>query len=66
MIMVCPPFFVQLLFEVPLLMPLLLVLPADITGIAAADIVHDFLVMLQTDAPPPPHVGPFTKSDLEL
>ncbi|KIY66621.1 Arginase/deacetylase [Cylindrobasidium torrendii FP15055 ss-10] len=37
---------------------------ADITGIAAADIVHDFLVMMQIEAPPKPHVGPFTKDDL--
>ncbi|TFK37911.1 Arginase/deacetylase [Crucibulum laeve] len=39
---------------------------ADITGIAAADIVHDFLSMLQMDGPPQPHVGPFLKSDLDL
>ncbi|KAF9002945.1 Arginase/deacetylase [Cyathus striatus] len=37
---------------------------ADITGIAAADIVHDFLNMLQLDEPPKPHVGPFRKEDL--
>ncbi|KAJ6570150.1 Arginase/deacetylase [Mycena vulgaris] len=37
---------------------------ADITGIAAADIVHDFMAMLQLDTPPLPHVGPFTKADL--
>ncbi|KAJ7281512.1 arginase family-domain-containing protein [Mycena rebaudengoi] len=37
---------------------------ADITGIAAADLVHDFMTMLQLDAPPPPHVGPFSKADL--
>ncbi|KAJ7678481.1 Arginase/deacetylase [Mycena rosella] len=37
---------------------------ADITGIAAADIVHDFMAMLQLDSPPLPHVGPFTKADL--
>ncbi|KAJ7066639.1 arginase family-domain-containing protein [Mycena amicta] len=38
---------------------------ADITGIAAADIVYDFLVMLQLDSPPLPHVGPFSKADLQ-
>ncbi|KAJ7749506.1 Arginase/deacetylase [Mycena maculata] len=37
---------------------------ADITGIAAADIVHDFMAMLQLDSPPLPHVGPFSKADL--
>ncbi|KAF9021453.1 Arginase/deacetylase [Hymenopellis radicata] len=38
---------------------------ADITGIAAADIVADFLVMMQLDVPPKPHVGPFTPEDLD-
>ncbi|KAF4604544.1 hypothetical protein EYR40_003318 [Pleurotus pulmonarius] len=28
---------------------------ADITSIAAADIVYDFFTMLQTETPPPPH-----------
>jgi agmatinase len=37
---------------------------ADITGIAAADIVYDFLAMLQLDSPPLPHGGPFSKKDL--
>ncbi|KAJ7180685.1 arginase family-domain-containing protein [Mycena filopes] len=37
---------------------------ADITGIAAADIVYDFLAMMQLDSPPLPHVGPFSKSEL--
>ncbi|KAJ7442293.1 arginase family-domain-containing protein [Mycena latifolia] len=37
---------------------------ADITGIAAADIVYDFLAMLQLDTPPAPHGGPFGKGDL--
>jgi len=37
---------------------------ADITGIAAADIVHDFLTMMQLDAPPQPHIGPFSKAEL--
>ncbi|KAJ7836524.1 Arginase/deacetylase [Mycena leptocephala] len=37
---------------------------ADITGIAAADIVYDFLAMLQLDSPPLPHGGPFAKKDL--
>ncbi|KAJ7247650.1 arginase family-domain-containing protein [Mycena haematopus] len=37
---------------------------ADITGIAAADIVYDFLAMLQLDSPPLPHGGPFSKTDL--
>ncbi|KAJ6591562.1 Arginase/deacetylase [Mycena vulgaris] len=37
---------------------------ADITGIAAADIVYDFLAMLQLDTPPLPHVGPFSQGDL--
>ncbi|KAJ7072691.1 hypothetical protein C8F01DRAFT_258062 [Mycena amicta] len=32
---------------------------AEITSIAAADIVVDFLMMMQADAPPTPHVGPF-------
>ncbi|KDQ31518.1 hypothetical protein PLEOSDRAFT_1037749 [Pleurotus ostreatus PC15] len=31
---------------------------ADITSIAAADIVYDFLTMLQTETPPPPHDSP--------
>ncbi|KAJ4490771.1 arginase family-domain-containing protein [Lentinula aciculospora] len=39
---------------------------ADITGIAAADIVHDFLSMMLVDGPPEPHVGPFSKIDLLL
>ncbi|KAJ7658102.1 arginase family-domain-containing protein [Mycena rosella] len=39
---------------------------ADITGIAAADIVYDFLAMMQLDIPPVPHVGPFSKADLLL
>ncbi|KAJ7581066.1 Arginase/deacetylase [Mycena floridula] len=37
---------------------------ADITGIAAADLVHDFLTMMQLDAPPKPHQGPFSKDEL--
>lgn len=37
---------------------------ADITGIAAADIVHDFLSMMLVDGPPQPHIGPFSKTDL--
>jgi len=37
---------------------------ADITGIAAADIVHDFLSMMLEDGPPKPHVGPFNSDDL--
>ncbi|KAJ7115976.1 Ureohydrolase [Mycena epipterygia] len=37
---------------------------ADITGILAAEIVYDFLAMMQLDAPPLPHVGPFGKADL--
>ncbi|KAJ7334160.1 Arginase/deacetylase [Mycena albidolilacea] len=37
---------------------------ADITGIAAADIVYDFLAMMQLESPPPPHGGPFSKADL--
>ncbi|KAJ7612472.1 Arginase/deacetylase [Mycena polygramma] len=37
---------------------------ADITGIAAADIVFDFLAMLQLDTPPLPHGGPFSRTDL--
>ncbi|KAF7308560.1 hypothetical protein HMN09_00705100 [Mycena chlorophos] len=37
---------------------------ADITGIAAADIVFDFLTMMQMDAPPAPHAGPFTEADV--
>ncbi|KAL1747660.1 hypothetical protein HDZ31DRAFT_80234 [Schizophyllum fasciatum] len=32
---------------------------ADVTSIAAADLVHDFLAMIQMDAPPPKHSGPF-------
>ncbi|KAF5371805.1 hypothetical protein D9758_003456 [Tetrapyrgos nigripes] len=36
---------------------------ADITGIAAADIVHDFLSMMLVNEPPKPHVGPFSKDD---
>jgi arginase family enzyme len=32
---------------------------AEITSLAAAGIVADFLSMLQADAPPKPHVGPF-------
>lgn len=39
---------------------------ADVTGIAAADIVHDFLSMMQSDAPPPVHSGPFAKNDRDL
>ncbi|KII86771.1 hypothetical protein PLICRDRAFT_268293 [Plicaturopsis crispa FD-325 SS-3] len=39
---------------------------ADVTGIVAADIVHDFLVMMQSDGPPPVHVGPFAKADRDL
>ncbi|KII86784.1 hypothetical protein PLICRDRAFT_55683 [Plicaturopsis crispa FD-325 SS-3] len=39
---------------------------ADVTGIVAADIVHDFLIMMQSDAPPPVHVGPFSKYDRDL
>jgi len=39
---------------------------ADITGIAAADLVHDFLTMMQTDAPPKPHVGPWTHDDYKV
>ncbi|CAK5268650.1 unnamed protein product [Mycena citricolor] len=31
----------------------------DITSIAAAEIIFDFLNMMQMDAPPKPHVGPF-------
>ncbi|KAJ7112769.1 Arginase/deacetylase [Mycena crocata] len=34
---------------------------AGITSMAAAGIVADFLQMLQADAPPKPHVGPFSK-----
>ncbi|KAJ7043639.1 Arginase/deacetylase [Mycena alexandri] len=37
---------------------------ADITGIVAADIVYDFLAMMQLDSPPLPHVGPFSKSEV--
>ncbi|KAK6992253.1 arginase deacetylase [Favolaschia claudopus] len=37
---------------------------ADITGIAAADLVYDFLAMLQLESPPLPHQGPFSDSDL--
>ncbi|KAF7308743.1 hypothetical protein MKEN_01073400 [Mycena kentingensis (nom. inval.)] len=37
---------------------------ADITGIAAADIVFDLLTMMQLDSPPAPHVGPFSNKDL--
>ncbi|CAK5264793.1 unnamed protein product [Mycena citricolor] len=37
---------------------------ADITGIAAADIVYDFLEMMQMESPPQPHKGPFFKSEL--
>ncbi|KAJ3827335.1 Arginase/deacetylase [Lentinula raphanica] len=38
---------------------------ADITGIAAADIVHDFLSMMLVDGPPEPHgAGPFDETDL--
>ncbi|KAF7370588.1 Arginase deacetylase [Mycena sanguinolenta] len=37
---------------------------ADVTGIAAADIVYDFLAMMQLDSPPQPHGGPFSESDL--
>ena len=36
---------------------------AEITGIAAADIVHDFLAMMLTDAPPSP--SRTTKRDTE-
>ncbi|THU77230.1 Arginase/deacetylase [Dendrothele bispora CBS 962.96] len=36
---------------------------ADITGIAAADIVHDFLSMMLLDEPPRPHVGPFEEGE---
>ncbi|KAI5830433.1 Arginase/deacetylase [Schizophyllum commune Tattone D] len=32
---------------------------ADVTSIAAADLVHDFLAMIQMEAPPPKHNGPF-------
>ncbi|TRM61274.1 hypothetical protein BD626DRAFT_570930 [Schizophyllum amplum] len=32
---------------------------ADVTSIAAADLVHDFLAMIQMSAPPPKHNGPF-------
>ncbi|KAJ7735750.1 arginase family-domain-containing protein [Mycena metata] len=32
---------------------------AEITSMAAAGIVADFLLMLQADEPPKPHVGPF-------
>ncbi|KAJ6557842.1 hypothetical protein B0H19DRAFT_1148732 [Mycena capillaripes] len=32
---------------------------AEITSMAAAGIVADFLQMMQADAPPKPHVGPF-------
>ncbi|TFK37912.1 hypothetical protein BDQ12DRAFT_723667 [Crucibulum laeve] len=39
---------------------------SDITGIAAANIVHDFLSMLQMDGPPKPRAGPFSKSYLDL
>ncbi|KAF7309767.1 hypothetical protein MIND_00348600 [Mycena indigotica] len=35
---------------------------ADITGIAAADIVYDFLAMMQLPSPPSPHVGPFSRA----
>ncbi|KAK0210274.1 Arginase/deacetylase [Desarmillaria ectypa] len=38
---------------------------ADVTGIAAADIVHDFLTMLQLAEPPAPHKGPFSLEDLK-
>lgn len=34
------------------------------TGIAAADIVHDFLTMMQLDEPPAPHAGPFEAKEL--
>ncbi|KAJ7765445.1 Arginase/deacetylase [Mycena maculata] len=37
---------------------------ADITGIAAADIVYDFLAMMQLDGPPVPHGGPFGEGNL--
>lgn len=36
---------------------------AEITGIAASDIVHDFLNMMLLDQPPKPHVGPFLMED---
>jgi len=36
---------------------------ADITGIAAADIVHDFLSMMQLEAPPHPKSKAFTIHD---
>lgn len=37
---------------------------AEITGIAAADLVHDFLLMMQMDKPPRPHTrGPWKESD---
>ena len=32
---------------------------ADVTSIAAADLVHDFLAMIQMESPPPKHNGPF-------
>ncbi|KAF8216517.1 Ureohydrolase [Mycena galopus ATCC 62051] len=37
---------------------------ADITGIAAADLVYDFLAMMQLEKPPLPHGGPFSEADV--
>ncbi|THV02000.1 Arginase/deacetylase [Dendrothele bispora CBS 962.96] len=36
---------------------------ADITGIAVADIVHDFLLMILLGEPPSAHVGPFEEGE---